>query len=177
VLFPATALYISRSATAPTEIGAVRIEDQVRVRLLEALAEVTPQPQLLADQVITLYRHGDADERRAVLLGLHRLPFGELAIELVQDGLRSNDPRLVAAALGEYGSRYLDPAQWRQGVVKCLFLGVPLRLVADLAARCDETLREMVAAYARERAAAGRDVPDDARKLLDPSDNCDDLET
>jgi hypothetical protein len=167
--FPAAARDIARSTVAPGEIGVVRIEDEVRVRLLEAFAAATRQPQVLADEVITLYRHGDADERRAVLLALPRLPLGRRAIELVQDGLRSNDPRLVAAAMGEYGSQYLDPAGWRQGVVKCLFVGVPLDLVADLSARCDDTLREMVAAYARERTAAGRDVPDDARRLLDPS--------
>ena len=177
VRFPAAAREIARSSAAPSEIGVFRIEDEVRVRLLEAFAAVTVQPQTLTDVVATLYRHGDADERRAVLLGLHRLPFGERGLELVQDGLRSNDPRLVAAALGEYGSRHLDPAQWRQGVLKCLFVGVPLKLVVGLPDRCDGTLREMVAAYARERTAAGRDVPEDARRLLDSPTACTKQET
>jgi hypothetical protein len=177
--FPAAAREIARSPVAPAELGVVRIEDEVRVRLLEAFAAAIRRPNRPAEDpisedpisevVIRLYRHGDADERRAVLLGLHRLPLGDRAVELVQDGLRSNDPRLVVAALGEYGGRYLDAADWRQGVVKCLFLAVPLRLVADLPARCDDTLREMVAGYARERTAAGREVPADARRLLDPS--------
>ena len=86
---------------------------------------------------------------------------------LLHDALRTNDPRLVAAALGTYAAR-LDPAAWRQAVLKCLFVGVPLRLVAglDRPDRSDDELRRMVAEYAAERRAAGREVPADALPFL-----------
>ena len=113
-----------------------------------------------------LYRFGDADERRAVLQSLHRLALGDSAADLVHDGLRTNDPRLVAAALGPYGAAVLDDAAWRQGVLKCLFLGVSLGVVSGFGERADEELTRMVAAYADERLAAGRDVPADARRIL-----------
>lgn len=143
-------------------------DDAVRVTVLEVLGEVLAddRPRLLAE-VRDLYRYGDADERRAVLLALHLLPVGDDARDLVDDGLRTNDTRLVAAALGPYGARVLDDAAWRQAVLKCLFTGVPLSAVHRLEDRVDADLVAMVTAYADERTAAGREIPGDARALLD----------
>lgn len=165
--FPAAAREIGRSAGLPAGPGGKRVEDTVRSRLLDALAEsLSDDPAALGAEVHDLYRFGDADERRAVLVSLHRLGLGDSAADLVHDGLRTNDPRLVAAALGPYGAAVLDDPAWRQGVLKCLFIGVPLDLVSRFEARADEQLTRMVAAYADERTAAGRDVPDDARRIL-----------
>ena len=143
-------------------------DDAVRVTVLEALGEVLAddRPRLLAE-VRDLYRYGDADERRAVLRALHLLPVGDGARGLVDDGLRTNDTRLVAAAVGPYGARVLDDAAWRQAVLKCLFTGVPLSAVHRLDDRVDAELVAMVSAYADERTAAGREIPADARDLRD----------
>jgi hypothetical protein len=119
-----------------------------------------------AERVMLLYRHGDAAERLAVLRALPLLPLGDAAVPLLHDALRTNDTRLVAAALGEYASR-LDAATWRQGVIKCVFMGVPLEVVADLDRRTDRELITMLAALAEERGAAGRDMPADAADLLE----------
>ena len=56
---------------------------------------------------------------------------------------------------------------WRQGVLKCLFVGVPLEAVASIDERADAELARMVADYCRERIAAGREVPPDASRVLD----------
>lgn len=137
-------------------------EDDLRVRLLEAY------PGDLAGTLTTLYRHGSSAERRAVLRALGpvgaRVP--EVGVELVKDALRTNETGLVAAALGPFARDHLDQHSWRHGVLKCLFMGVPLDVVAGLAARTDEELLRMVAAFADEREAAGRAVPDDALALL-----------
>jgi hypothetical protein len=172
IRFPAAARTIARTPVDPSDLGQVRAEDQVRVSLLEALAEATPDPEALTRELEELYRYGDADERRAVLLALSHLPIADRGIELVRDALRSNDPRLVLAALGEYGQEHLDPAGWRQGVLKCLFMEAPLAQIPDLLTgsnRVDPTLVDMVAAFAAERTAAGRTVPADARRILDLS--------
>ncbi|MFD1152770.1 EboA domain-containing protein, partial [Saccharothrix hoggarensis] len=63
-------------------------------------------------------------------------------------------------------AEHLDAHAWRHGVLKCLFTGVPLTVVAGLDRRVDEELRRMVGAFADERRAAGRAVPDDALDLL-----------
>jgi hypothetical protein len=119
-----------------------------------------------ADQIMLLYRHGDAAERLAVLRALPLLPIGDAAVPLLHDALRTNDTRLVAAALGPYAA-HLDAATWRQGVIKCVFMGVPLDVVDDLDRRTDRELTTMLAALAAERGAAGRAIPADAAALLE----------
>ncbi|MEU7679095.1 EboA domain-containing protein [Micromonospora taraxaci] len=135
-------------------------DDAARVLLLTAL------PRDHAAYAESLYQHGDAAERRAVLRALPLLPIDAAGVPLLHDAIRTNDTRLVAAALGPY-ARHLDPAAWRQAVLKCVFSGVPLAAVADLDARADGELAAMLAALAAERHAAGRDLPADATDLLD----------
>ena len=112
-----------------------------------------------------LYRHGDATEKHAVLKALPLLPIGAEATPLLHDAVRTNDSRLVAAALGPY-ARHLDQPAWRQAVLKCVFMGIPLSSVHHLAERADRELGEMTAALREEREAAGRRLPQDALTLL-----------
>ena len=65
--------------------------------------------------------------------------------------------------------RHLDDHSWRHGVLKCLFVGVPLAAVSDVDKRSDAELLRMVADYAEERKAAGREVPADAVRMLEAS--------
>lgn len=125
-----------------------------------------------------LYDQGTAAERRAVLRSLPLLVSGPDALPLVDDALRTNDTRLLAAALGPYAAAHLPSHAWRHAVLKCLFTGVPVDAVADLERRAhaDAELARMLADYADERTAAGRPVPGDLRRVLalaappDPSD-------
>lgn len=119
----------------------------------------------LAGEVEAAYRYGDASEKHAVLKALPLLPIGAAGVPLLHDALRTNDTRLVAAALGPY-AEHLDDAAWRQGVLKCVFMGVPLAAVHGLNERADDELAAMLAAFAQERTAAGREVPADALALL-----------
>jgi hypothetical protein len=115
-----------------------------------------------------VYHQGTADERRAVLHALPHLVPGPDAVPLVEDALRTNDTRLLAAATGPYAARHLAPHPWRHAVLKCLFTGVPVDSVADLArrARGDAELARMLGDYAAERTAAGRPVPEDLHRVL-----------
>jgi hypothetical protein len=121
----------------------------------------------LADprRIVTVYQQGDAAERLAVLAALPLLEIGDAGVPLLHDALRTNDTRLVAAALGPYAA-HLDAATWRQGVVKCVFMGVALSAVDRLDDRADQELAAMLTALAQERAAAGRRMPHDALALL-----------
>ncbi|GAX48737.1 EboA domain-containing protein [Streptomyces olivochromogenes] len=135
--------------------------DAARVLLLHA-AHADP------DALARVYRQGTAAERRAVLHALPHLVPGPDALPLVEDALRTNDTRLVAAALGPYAARHLDAHTWRHAVLKCLFTGVPVDVVADLAPRAhaDAELARMLGDYARERTAADRPVPEDLHRVL-----------
>lgn len=119
--------------------------------------------------VTRLYERGTAAERRAVLLTLHRLDLGAGALPLVEDALRTNDTRLVAAAVGPYGAAHLDAHGWRHAVLKCLFTEVPVEALDRLGerARGDTELARMLRDFATERTAAGRPVPTGLRTVLD----------
>jgi L-ribulose-5-phosphate 3-epimerase len=134
------------------------VDDAARARLVAALPDDAELPDL--------YRYGDDAERRGVLRALTPRTDPDIGLPLVRDALRTNDTRLIAAALGPFAAAHLDPHSWRHGVLKCLFVGVPLRAVHDLDRRTDDELRRMTADYAAEREAAGRAVPDDALRLL-----------
>lgn len=135
--------------------------DAVRVLILHAARADT-------DALTRVYRQGTADERRAVLHALPHLVPGPDALHLVEDALRTNDTRLVAAALGPYAARHLAPRPWRHAVLKCLFTGVRVDEITDLARRAhgDTELARMLADYAEERTAAGRRVPEDLHRVL-----------
>ncbi|WP_327191808.1 EboA domain-containing protein [Streptomyces xinghaiensis] len=146
--------------TDPT--GLTDPTDTARVLLLRA-ARATP------GTLDRLYHQGTAAERRAVLLALPYLPgIGPAAVPLIEDALRANDTRLIAAAVGPYAARHLGPHAWRHAVLKCLFTEVPVAAVAGLAgrARGDAELARMLTDYARERTAAGRPVPPDLHHVL-----------
>lgn len=135
--------------------------DSVRALLLLEAGAALPA-------VTRLYEQGTAAERRAVLLTLHRLDLGPTALHLVEDALRTNDTRLVAAAVGPYTAAHLDTHNWRHAVLKCLFTGVPVEAVDGLAhrARGDVELARMLGDFAAERTAAGRTVPGDLHRVL-----------
>ncbi|MGW0735670.1 EboA domain-containing protein [Streptomyces sp. NPDC002851] len=135
--------------------------DAVRVLLLHTARADT-------DTLARLYRQGTAAERRAVLLSLPHLLSGPEALSLTEDALRTNDTRLVAAAVGPYAADHLDAHTWRHAVLKCLFTGVPVDAVAALEqrARGDAELARMLRDYAAERTAAGRPVPGDLHRVL-----------
>jgi hypothetical protein len=138
------------------------VDDAARALLIAALP-----PDRTASEVADLYRYGDAAEKRGVLRALDVLDLGEEALPLVRDALRTNDTRLVAAALGPYAAAHLDPPAYRQAVLKCVFTGVPLAGVAGLAERTDAELVRMFTDYAAERVAAGRPVPPDVWLVTD----------
>ncbi|MFH0515841.1 EboA domain-containing protein [Streptomyces sp. M41] len=125
-----------------------------------------------ADALARVYYQGTGAERRAVLHALPHLVHGREGLPLVEDALRTNDTRLLAAAVGPYAARHLDSHQWRHAVLKCLFTGVPVDTVADLDRRAhrDAELARMLAAYAAERTAAGRAVPEDLHRVLTLTD-------
>ncbi|MCT9084659.1 EboA domain-containing protein [Streptomyces fulvoviolaceus] len=139
--------------------------DVVRVLILDAARADT-------DALTRVYAQGTAAERRAVLHALPHLVAGPDALPLVEDALRTNDTRLLAAAVGPYAARHLDPHNWRHAVLKCLFTGVPVDEVAELERRAhaDTELARMLGDYAAERTAAGRPVPEDLHRVLTLTD-------
>lgn len=144
-------------------------DDDARAAIVAALQESGAPASALTD----LYEHGDDAERRGVLRGLQRVAgadgladeWREVGLTLTADALRTNDPRLVAAAMGDFARDHLDDHAWRHGVLKLVFMGVPLAVVSGLDGRRDAELADMADRFAAERRAAGRTVPDDLRLI------------
>ncbi|MEU1127515.1 EboA domain-containing protein [Streptomyces sp. NPDC005899] len=157
---PGTPPWELRFASAGRHCGLAHADSVRALLLVEARAGLAA--------VTRLYEQGTAAERRAVLLTLHRLDLGPGALPLVEDALRTNDTRLVAAAVGPYGAAHLDPHGWRHAVLKCLFTDVPVDAVDRLGDRAagDIELGRMLRDFAAERRAAGRAVPDGLLTVL-----------
>jgi sugar phosphate isomerase/epimerase len=166
-VFPAVGRRLGRQLLAPVrqdgddgqDEHAWTVDDAGRVLLLLAVGDGT------AEEVDDLYRFGDAAERRAVLRSLPFLPDTVNGLALVDDALRTNDPRLIAAALNPYGLDRLDDEALNQAVLKCVFVGV--RLPGDVTDRATPELSEMLAGYVHERVAAGREVPLDVWPIVE----------
>lgn len=169
-----------RPGTDPAGVVHGTVDDAARADLVVALADAVGTGTDCADRLTALYQRGDGAERRGVLRGLDALtvrgdlagaagPAGSTAgaalvtagLALAADALRTNDPSLVAAAVGPFGSRHLDQHTWRHAVLKLVFQGVSLQAVHDLPARADAELDRMARDFATERRAAGRTVPAD----------------
>lgn len=158
-LFPAVGRRVGRDALA--DVPGWTADEAARAQLLAALPA-----DKVAGEVEGLYRYGDAAEKRAVLKALPMLPIADEGVPLLLDAIRTNDTRLVAAAVGPY-ARHLDDAAWRQAVLKCVFMGIPLSSVDSLDERADAELATMLGGLVEERRAAGRDMAPDALALLD----------
>ncbi|HEU5160602.1 MAG TPA: EboA domain-containing protein [Streptosporangiaceae bacterium] len=155
--------------------GGWTVDDAVRALLI---AELPLGGAALTEAIEELYWHGDAAEKRGVLRALSVLEsraeagdgsregFGDAFVPLVHDAVRTNDTRLIAAALGPYGARHLDAAAYRQAVLKCLFTGIPLADISGVEDRVDDELVRMMSEFAQERISAGRVVPDDVWRFV-----------
>ncbi len=96
-----------------------------------------------------------------MLKALPVLDLEDAALPITEDAIRTNDQRLLAAALGPYATKWLPQAAFRQAVLKCVFAGVPLAAVDGLPQRVDDELLRMMKDFAAERSAAGRVIPED----------------
>jgi hypothetical protein len=166
VLFPAAGRHCGRG-TIEEPPGGWTVDDAARTMLIAGLPLTGAA---LTEAIEGLYRYGDAAEQRGVLRALSVvdpvMTRGDAFIPIVRDALRTNDTRLIAAALGPYGARHLDAAAYRQGVLKCVFTGIPLAGIAGLDERVDDELVRMMSEFADERIAAGRVVPDDVWRFV-----------
>jgi hypothetical protein len=155
-LFPAAG-----RAVGHVELAGYTSVDVARILLLDGLGASAN------DEIPDLYRFGDAGERRSILLAYNVLPLGDGGLDFVRDALRSNDIRLVVAALGGYALDRLDDVEIYNAVLKCIFMEIPLRAIVGLSRRVTPPLSRMVASFVHERIAAGRDVNAELWPIID----------
>jgi hypothetical protein len=145
----------------PADLFAWTIDDAARVLLLLAAGERAEA------ELSDLYRFGDAAERRGVLRALPYLDIEDRGLALVDDAIRTNDTRLIAAALGPYATQHLTDAQYDQAIIKCVFVGVPITPLDGVPERVTPEASRMLGAFVHERVAAGRDLPPEVWTVID----------
>lgn len=160
-LFPAVGRQVGREHlnpwADPRDPRAWTFDDTARVLLLIAMGPPA------RDHIAELYRHGDRAERRGVVRALPYLEDCPAATAIVERTLRCDDAQLVAAVLHPHTLARMHQDTLAQAVLKCVFIGVPLHGV-DIPVT--PALSAMLARYAHERVAAGRDVPADVWPLI-----------
>jgi len=162
---PVAALAAERAALAATGLTAPAgrpAADVGRMALLVAAVGLVPAGEQAAF-VDRAYRRGAGRERHAVLAALPALPAAERFVATAVEACRTNvQSEFEAIACDNpYPARHFAEPQFNQLVLKALFIGVPLGRVVGLEVRVGPELRRMVEAFACERRAAGRPVPDD----------------
>ncbi|HEY0480529.1 MAG TPA: EboA domain-containing protein [Kofleriaceae bacterium] len=118
-----------------------------------------------------LVRRGEVRERQAVLRVLAVLPEPARFVDVAVDACRNNVETVFGAIAcdNDYPARHFPAQAFDQMVLKALFIGAPVARIAGLAARTTPELVRMVEAYASERRAAGRPVPDEVAWFRNPS--------
>src|SRR3954453_5598085 len=145
----------------PADVHAWTIDDAARTLLLVAGGTA------VEGELAELYRYGDAAERRGILRALPFLELGDRGLYLLDDAIRTNDTRLIAAALGPYATEHLPDAAYDQAVLKCVFVGVPITGLDGIPERVTPDGARMLGAFVHERVAAGRDVPGEVWTVID----------
>jgi hypothetical protein len=145
----------------PADVHAWTIDDAARTLLLMAAGSGAE------GELAELYRYGDAAERRGILRALPYLEIEDRGLYLVDDAVRTNDTRLIAAALGPYATEHLPDAAYDQAVLKCVFVGVPITGLDGIPTRVTPDGARMLGAFVHERVAAGRDVPAEVWVVID----------
>ena len=163
--FPMVGRKVGREPLDPAadaaDVHAWTIDDAARTLLLIAAGAGAE------GELAELYRYGDAAERRGILRALPYLELEDRGLYLVDDAVRTNDTRLIAAALGPYATEHLPDAAYDQAVLKCVFVGVPVTGLDGIPARVTPDGARMLGAFVHERVAAGRDVPAEVWTVID----------
>jgi hypothetical protein len=142
------------------------VDECGRAALIATAMVAMPAEQHLSF-IRDLIRRGEVRERQAVLRVLAGLPAPARFVEVAVDACRTNVPSVFEAIACDnaYPAKYFAPEPFAQLVLKALFIGAPVARIRDLPARIDDNLVRMVEAYASERRAAGRPVPEDAKLI------------
>jgi triphosphoribosyl-dephospho-CoA synthetase len=133
-----------------------------RAALLMALCrQLSPAAHEAA--LVQQFRTGDNAEREAILRSLSLLPEPARFLELAIDACRTHVQSVFEAIACEnpYPAALFPEHNFNQLVLKAFFTGVAVKRITGLAARRTPELARMAQAYASERRAAGRSVPDD----------------
>jgi hypothetical protein len=155
-----------QSAGVVTPIDGWGLDEIGRAALLITQVAASPAEEH-ARLVEGLYRQGEVREQQAVLRALSCLPDPARFVDIAVGACRTHAQSVFEAIACEspYPSRYFPELNFNQMVLKAIFTGASVDRIVGLYDRITPDLVRMVEAYASERRAAGRPVPDDVDKI------------
>jgi len=143
------------------------LDQAARVRLLLAS---TADGAVLSRRLDTLCSAADVGELVAFYRGLPLYPDPPRHALRAAEGVRSN-MRVVFEAVAHrnpYPAEHFTESAWNQMVLKALFVGTRLDLIAGLDGRANPALARMLCDYAHERWAASRPVTPELWRCVGP---------
>lgn len=143
------------------------LDQAARVHLLLAS---TADGAMLSRRLDTLCSAADVGELVAFYRGLPLYPEPPRHALRAAEGVRSN-MRVVFEAVAHrnpYPAEHFAESAWNQMVLKALFVGTRLDLIAGLDARANPALARMLCDYAHERWAASRPVSPELWRCVGP---------
>lgn len=155
-------------SAAGRRLGRWGADEYGRALMLVTAFEVEPHNRHVA-LVEELFRTGELREQRALLRVVSHLPSPERFVPIAVEAVRSNATAVIEAIAcdNSYPKDHFEEDAFNQMVLKCLFVGLSLQRVRGLESRRTSELVRMITAYASERRAAGRAIPDDALLLME----------
>lgn len=143
------------------------LDQAARVHLLLAS---TTDGAVLSRRLDTLCSAADVGELVAFYRGLPLYPDPPRHALRAAEGVRSN-MRVVFEAVAHrnpYPAEHFAESAWNQMVLKALFVGTRLDLIAGLDERANRALAKMLSDYAHERWAASRPVSPELWRCVGP---------
>lgn len=123
-----------------------------------------------SEKVEKVFNAADVGESVVLYQTLPLYPHPEQFVNQAAEGLRSNMTSVFEAVAlrNPFPAEYFEENTWNQMVLKCCFVGSPLRLIWGLDERANETLAQMLVDYAHERWAAGRTLTHELWRPVGP---------
>lgn len=143
------------------EVASWSLADLGRTALLLAAVErvaAARQVELVGE----LVRRGELGEQASLLRALSLLPEPSRFVDIAVEACRTNAADVFSAIAldNPHPADTFPEHNFNQMVLKALFIGIPVERIVGLERRANVELKRMLAAYASERQAAGRSVPD-----------------
>jgi len=153
-----------RTGWRPERWGA---DEAARVALV--LATYRGDDEDFAARIDRLCPAADITELVAYLKGFAVFPAPTALNQRAREGVRASmrPPFEALACHNPYPFDYFEEAAWNQMVVKCVFIGASIRTIVGLRERRNPQVIRMLHDLVAERAAAGRQVPDEVHRYIE----------
>ena len=175
--------FMTLSAASPRRIGRIKtdfsdVDKEFLIKIHPTLATQTvgnlgrvliaataSKQEFVEDMII---RGGD-DEQAAAIIALNLRKDAEIYKDKVAHACRTNSTIVHSAASQDnpYAAKYFDDQEFKQLVIKTIFMGLEFTQISGLESRFNGELGKSLTDFFDERKAAGRWLPDSVLEFME----------